>query len=74
MPPRVSPDGRRVAFASNRGNDEGDFDIWLMRLFDKNTPDEAGGRGPAIRFARVADTRDIRPGRLWNAAGVLRGP
>jgi len=52
--PRVSPDGRRLAFASNRGNDEGDFDIWLMRLFDKNTPDETGGRGPAFRFARVA--------------------
>ena len=51
--PRVSPDGRRVAFASNRGNDEGDFDVWLMRLFDKNTPDETGGRGPALRFARV---------------------
>jgi len=51
--PRVSPDGRRLAFASNRGNDEGDFDIWLMRLFDKNTPDESGGRGPAFRFARL---------------------
>jgi len=52
--PRVAPDGRRIAFASNRGNDEGDFDIWLMRLFDKSTPDESGGRGPALRFARVA--------------------
>ena len=52
--PRVSPDGRRLAFASNRGNDEGDFDIWLMHLFDKNTPDETGGRGPAFRFARLA--------------------
>ena len=52
--PRVSPDGRRVAFASNRGNDEGDYDIWMMRLFGKSTPDETGGRGPAIRFARQA--------------------
>ncbi len=51
--PRVSPDGRRMAFASNRGNDEGDYDIWLMRLFDKSAPDETGGRGPAIRFARL---------------------
>ena len=42
--PHVSPDGRRLAFASNRGNDEGDFDIWVMRLFDKRTPDESGGR------------------------------
>jgi gamma-glutamyltranspeptidase len=52
--PRVSPDGRRLAFASNRGSDEGDYDIWVMRLFDKSTPDETGGRGPAVRFARVA--------------------
>jgi gamma-glutamyltranspeptidase len=62
--PRVAPDGRRVAFASNRGNDEGDFDIWLMRLFERNTPDAAArprlgavagqGAGPAFRLARVA--------------------
>ena len=52
--PRVSPDGRQLAFASNRGSDEGDYDIWVMRLFDKSTPDENGGRGPAIRFARLA--------------------
>ncbi|HLG57987.1 MAG TPA: gamma-glutamyltransferase [Vicinamibacterales bacterium] len=54
MQPRVSPDGRRVAFTSNRGNDDGDFDIWVMRLLDKSTPDEAGGRGPAVRFERQA--------------------
>jgi gamma-glutamyltranspeptidase len=63
--PRVSPDGRRVAFASNRGSDDGDFDIWIMRLHEKNTPEETGGRlrieapagqgaGPAFRFARLA--------------------
>jgi gamma-glutamyltranspeptidase len=52
--PRVSPDGRRVAFASNRGNDDGDFDIWIMRLLDRSAPDESGGRGPAVRFAHVA--------------------
>ena len=52
--PRVSPDGRQLAFASNRGSDDGDYDIWVMRLFDKSTPDENGGRGPAIRFARLA--------------------
>ena len=51
--PRVSPDGRRVAFASNRGNDEGDFDIWVMRLVGTSTSDESG-RSPAIRFARLA--------------------
>jgi len=52
--PRVSPDGKRVAFASNRANDDGDFDIWIMRLLDRSVPDESGGRGPAVRFARVA--------------------
>src|SRR5262249_58797678 len=51
--PRVSPDGQRVAFASNRGNDDGDFDIWVMRLLGRSSPDETGGRGPAVRFARA---------------------
>jgi gamma-glutamyltranspeptidase / glutathione hydrolase len=52
--PRVSPDGRRIAFASNRASDDGDFDIWMMRLLDRSVPDETGGRGPAVRFARNA--------------------
>ena len=51
--PRVSPDGQRVAFASNRGNEDGDFDIWMMRLLGRSVPDEGGGRGPAVRFART---------------------
>ena len=54
MQPRVSPDGRRLAFTSNRGNDEGDFDIWVMRLFDKSTPDEnrRPRSGDSLRPAR----------------------
>jgi gamma-glutamyltranspeptidase len=52
--PRVSPDGTRLAFTSNRGNEDGDFDIWVMRLFDRRTPDENGARGPALRLARTA--------------------
>ena len=51
--PRVSPDGQRVAFASNRANDDGDFDLWIMRLLGRSVPDESGGRGPAVRFART---------------------
>jgi gamma-glutamyltranspeptidase len=62
--PRVSPDGRRIAFASDRGSDDGDFDIWLIRLYDKNATDETAARlrpeaspgqgaGPAFRFARL---------------------
>jgi gamma-glutamyltranspeptidase len=49
--PRVSPDGRRIAFTSNRNSDDGDFDIWMMRLFDPASGSNSG-RGPAVRLAR----------------------
>jgi gamma-glutamyltranspeptidase len=52
LQPRVSPDGRRIAFTSNRSNDDGDFDIWIMRLLDRSSPASGGGRGPAVRLAR----------------------
>ena len=52
LQPRVSPDGRRIAFTSNRNSDDGDFDIWLMRLFDRTAPASSSGRGPAVRLAR----------------------
>jgi len=52
LQPRVSPDGRLIAFTSNRNSDDGDFDIWLMRLFDRSAPDSGGGRGPVVRMAR----------------------
>jgi gamma-glutamyltranspeptidase len=54
LQPRVSPDGRRVAFTSNRNSDDGDFDIWMMRLFEQTAASSSGGRGPAIRLARQA--------------------
>ena len=54
LQPRVSPDGRRIAFTSNRNSDDGDFDIWMMRLFDRTAPAAGGGRGPAVRLARQA--------------------
>jgi gamma-glutamyltranspeptidase len=50
--PRVSPDGRRVVFTSNRNSDDGDFDIWMMRLFDRTSGGSNAGRGPAVRLAR----------------------
>jgi gamma-glutamyltranspeptidase len=50
--PRVSPDGRRVAFTSNRNSDDGDFDIWMVRLFESSSGGSNGGRGPAVRLAR----------------------
>jgi gamma-glutamyltranspeptidase len=54
LQPRVSPDGRRVVFTSNRGNDEGDYDIWVMRLPERNVPDDGGNRPAALRFARIS--------------------
>jgi gamma-glutamyltranspeptidase len=50
--PRVSPDGRRIVFTSNRNSDDGDFDIWMMRLFDRTSGGSNAGRGPAVRLAR----------------------
>ncbi len=52
LQPRVSPDGRRIAFSSNRNSEDGDFDIWLMRLFDRTAPASGSSRGPAVRLAR----------------------
>ena len=52
LQPRVSPDGRRIAFTSNRNSDDGDYDIWMMRLFDRTASASNGGRGPAVRLAR----------------------
>ena len=49
--PRVSPDGQRVAFSSDRDSDDGDFDLWLMRLVARG--EAATARGPATRVARL---------------------
>jgi gamma-glutamyltranspeptidase/glutathione hydrolase len=64
MHPRVSPDGTRVAFTSNRDNEDGDFDLWMMRLLDRgaaasvdraspSTPLRASRGGPATRLTRA---------------------
>jgi gamma-glutamyltranspeptidase len=52
--PRVAPDGRRLAFSSNRGTEDGDFDIWVMQLLGRDARAPAGGRGPAVRYVRAA--------------------
>ena len=54
--PRVSPDGARIVFASDRDSDEGDFDIWAMRLVARGEP--ATARGPAMRVARLRGQDD----------------
>ena len=63
LQPRVSPDGRRIAFTSNRNSDDGDFDIWMMRLFDS---DRAGveWRSRTGRSSRSAD---------WLSTALLSG-
>lgn len=60
MQPGVSPDGRRIAFASDRENDDSDVDIWVMRL----PAPSAGGSAPADEKA------DGRPTRLVQARGT----
>jgi gamma-glutamyltranspeptidase len=73
--PRVSPDGTRVAFASDRDSDEGDFDIWLMRLPARGEPmppvpaDTDGDRVNRDPGRRAAD-RLWRPTRLAQARGL----
>ena len=73
--PRVSPDGVRVAFASDRNNDEGDFDIWLMRLPAKGEqmpPRSApASTSEGERTGRRRDPdRMWRPTRLSQARGL----
>jgi gamma-glutamyltranspeptidase / glutathione hydrolase len=46
---RVSPDGARVAFVSNRGSEDGERDIWVLELA---TTRESKRRDP-IRLTRV---------------------
>ena len=50
----------RVAFASNRGNDEGDFDIWVMRC---STTAMSTAAEPMRFDSRGRRLRTSRPGR-----------
>ena len=61
--PRVSPDGARIVFASDRDNDEGDFDIWVMRLVGARRAGHGARTGDARRrgCAGRTATRRGRP-------------
>jgi gamma-glutamyltranspeptidase/glutathione hydrolase len=62
--PRVSPDGGRVAFASDRDSDESDVDIWAMRL-------PAKGERVAQPFTGAdKENRRWRPVRIVQARGL----
>jgi gamma-glutamyltranspeptidase len=49
--PHVSPDGRRIVFASDRDSEDGDYDIWVMRLVARG--EAATARGPAARVVQA---------------------
>ncbi|MGH9330357.1 MAG: LpqB family beta-propeller domain-containing protein, partial [Vicinamibacterales bacterium] len=46
---RVSPDGARVAFISDRGSEDGEPDVWVLEL----TPGKESKRRDPIRVTRV---------------------
>jgi gamma-glutamyltranspeptidase len=64
MHPRVSPDGARIAFASDRDSDEGDHDIWLMRL-----PARGEAPPPRLRPVRVVRGRGFDAYPSWAPDG-----
>lgn len=58
--PAVAPDGTRIAFVSDRGNEDGDFDVWVMPL-----PPAAATTG----LERVARTRGDERRPSWAPDG-----
>jgi gamma-glutamyltranspeptidase / glutathione hydrolase len=56
MQPRVSPDGRRVLFVSDRDSEDRDLDLWIMTLDARVSQTSDGSRG--AEGAR--DERDAR--------------
>lgn len=77
LAPAVSPDGRRLVFASSRANADGDLDLWTMPLPEPGAPplaettgeDTPGDRADTPRPRRVLRARgdDDRP--AWAPAG-----
>ena len=60
--PRVSPDGRRVAYVSDRDSADGDTDLWGADL-----PDGARGRVARTRLTRV---RGVEASPAWSPDGA----
>ena len=63
--PRVSPDGTRVLFASNRESDNGDIDLWVMPLV------AAADRAPHSNAVpvRVIRVRGLESSPVWAPDG-----
>ncbi len=85
MQPKVSPDGTRVAFVSNRESDVGDVDLWVMPLaFDRPSPGAPSadrGRDAGVPASQSAGTdvasapagergRSAAPIRVLRARGL----
>jgi gamma-glutamyltranspeptidase len=58
--PRVSPDGTRVAYASDRDSDDGDVDLWVAEL---------GAAGSRMRRTRVVRARGREAFPSWSPDG-----
>jgi gamma-glutamyltranspeptidase len=69
LQPSVSPDGRRIAFASNRENEDGDYDIWVMRLMDRATLDSRGSRPIRASAVRLERVRGYDGFPVWSPPG-----
>lgn len=65
--PAISPDGRRVAFASDRDSNQGDFDIWTMRLPEKGVAVKMDDR--RWRASRVVEARGLDGYPSWSPDG-----
>lgn len=60
--PRVSPDGTRIAFVSDRSSEDGDTDLWMMRFAEG---DNSGRRPPPVRITNAAGGEG---GASWSPA------
>jgi len=70
LEPRVSPDGSRLLFVSNRDSDTGDRDLWMLPLAPprpRPTPSAAGGDVPPDPVAPPARAVPVRALRVRGA-------
>ena len=70
MQPRVSPDGKRLAYASDGESDEGDVDIWVMRLPARGEPIPLQRPAANPSEPAAAPPRSARPVRVVQARGL----
>jgi gamma-glutamyltranspeptidase/glutathione hydrolase len=70
----VSPDGTRLAFASDRLSDEGDVDLWVMRLPARGEPvkvvSRAAATGASSMTPEASTRRPSGPVRVVQARGL----